>query len=48
MSPGRMISRVLPVEGLNITDKYKVLACVVILEHVIIAYLCLANSMFNF
>ena len=44
---GGMISRVLPVEGLNITDRYEVLACVVLLEHVIIVYLCLANSMFK-
>ena len=38
-----MVSRVLPVEGLNITDRYEVLACVVILEHT--CYLCLTNSM---
>ena len=38
------MSRVLAVEVLNIIDRYEVMACVIILEHVIIVYICLANS----
>ena len=42
VSAGGMISRVLLVEGLNITDRYEVLACVVILEHT--CHYCLSLS----